>query len=225
MACLSLFVQADGTLGETMVFQTPVQWCRVHVHGVEIIPDTNYTVESFDGTTWSGPISVTTWLWGDVNNDGNSNFTDIGLVVDGFGGDFSGASLEAMDQAPPLVQGTCAGADGVIDFDDITAALDAFQSIPYPCPNPPIIGLCGGCSNPQDCDDGVACTIDTCVAGVCSNTPDDSLCPDNGLFCDGDEFCDPSVGCASTGNPCPRFVICREITDTCGFGGPGGPEK
>lgn len=220
VSCLSMFVQADGTLGVTSVFQTPVQWCRVHAHAVEIIPDTNYTVESFDGTVWSSPISVTTWLWGDVNNDALSDFTDISLVIAGFGGDFSDASLEAMDQAPPLFPATCAAPDGMIDFDDVDAAVDAFQSIPYPCPNPPIIGPCGGCSGPQDCDDGVACTIDTCDNFVCFHTPDDGLCPDNGLFCDGDEFCDPGVGCASTGNPCHRFRLCNEFTDTCGLGGP-----
>jgi len=31
-------------------------------------------------------------------------------------------------------------------------------------------------------DDGIACTVDTCQEGVCTHTPDDSLCPEDGWY-------------------------------------------
>jgi len=46
-----------------------------------------------------------------------------------------------------------------------------------------------------DCDDDVACTIDSCdTQNGCEHTTDDSEC-DNGLFCDGNETCDITNGC------------------------------
>lgn len=63
-----------------------------------------------------------------------------------------------------------------------------------------------------DCDDGVACTKDQCVAGACVHTPVHALCND-GLACDGVEICDPSVGCVSPGLSCDDGVACT--VDAC----------
>ena len=66
-----------------------------------------------------------------------------------------------------------------------------------------------------DCDDGVACTVDTCDPRweQCVHAPDDHAC-DNGVFCDGAETCDAVAGCVSGTDPCPeRF--CRESDDQC----------
>lgn len=41
-----------------------------------------------------------------------------------------------------------------------------------------------GCDGPEDCDDGLLCTDDACVSGICENTPVD---------CGGD-VCDPDTG-------------------------------
>lgn len=41
---------------------------------------------------------------------------------------------------------------------------------------------------PPDCDDGVSCTFDECVGGVCFHS---DLCPD-GLYCNGNETCNPT---------------------------------
>ncbi|MEE8523859.1 MAG: M36 family metallopeptidase [Thermoanaerobaculia bacterium] len=68
-----------------------------------------------------------------------------------------------------------------------------------------------------DCDDGVACTVDSCDegAGACDNAPNDPLC-DNGLFCDGVEACDPVLGClAGGGDPCAAGETCDEDGDIC----------
>ena len=65
------------------------------------------------------------------------------------------------------------------------------------------------------CDDGIACTTDTCseFLGGCEYTPVDSAC-DNGLVCDGDEVCDTTSGCLSGTPPtCDDGVECT--VDTC----------
>ncbi len=68
---------------------------------------------------------------------------------------------------------------------------------------------------PPSCDDGVACTTDSCDRSVddCVHTPDDGLC-DNGVFCDGREVCDAVQGCVSGPDPCPGHA-CRESDQQC----------
>jgi len=71
---------------------------------------------------------------------------------------------------------------------------------------------CGG----PDCDDGIACTIDSCdeAADGCVHTPNHGLCSD-GLFCNGVEKCDPVVGCRpGPPPPCGRRG-CDEANDRC----------
>ncbi len=70
-------------------------------------------------------------------------------------------------------------------------------------------------SGSDPCDDGVACTIDTCDEGLdsCSNLADDAFC-DNTLFCDGAETCNVLLGCQTATDPCAPLV-CDEATDTC----------
>ena len=79
-------------------------------------------------------------------------------------------------------------------------------------------GCGGGCTGPEDCDDGVACTDDTCdtETGICEFTPNDTLC-DNGAFCDGTETCDAELGCQSGTAPCtgPLQPHCDEDADQC----------
>jgi len=66
-----------------------------------------------------------------------------------------------------------------------------------------------------DCDDGIACTVDSSGPDdQCSNVPDDTLC-DDGLFCNGAETCDPSSGCGPGSDPCDSPGECDEETDEC----------
>ena len=70
------------------------------------------------------------------------------------------------------------------------------------------------CTVDEECDDGVACTVDFCEAdGRCSYTPNDSLCGDGDL-CSGVETCDPAQGCRP-GEPltCDDGVACT--VDSC----------
>jgi len=83
------------------------------------------------------------------------------------------------------------------------------------CVNPPDDSQCGnaqfcdgeevcdpvnGCqAGPSvDCDDGLACTIDSCDedSDSCVHETDDSLC-NNGEFCDGEEICSATEGCVA----------------------------
>ena len=79
-----------------------------------------------------------------------------------------------------------------------------------------------GCSGPADCDDGVACTVDTCgPSGSCLHGPSAALCPIGAL-------CHPTTGCMAglicgspadcvDSDPCTRNEICNAATATCSF--------
>jgi hypothetical protein len=74
-----------------------------------------------------------------------------------------------------------------------------------------------GCQagTPVDCDDGVACTADSCdeESWSCTHAPSDSVC-DDGLYCNGVETCHADSGC-STGDPPCGEALCRESDDRC----------
>ena len=80
-----------------------------------------------------------------------------------------------------------------------------------------------GCraGTPLDCNDGIACTVDSCdpVAG-CMHEARNTLC-DNGLWCDGTETCDALLGCVAGTSPnCDDGVsctddLCSEAQDRC----------
>jgi len=82
-----------------------------------------------------------------------------------------------------------------------------------------------GCSDDTvacgDCDDGVACTIDSCDAdGNCVNQPDDSLCGNNEV-CDSTQGCIQLVACQSDdecddSNPCTDN-ICDATGSFCRY--------
>ena len=66
-----------------------------------------------------------------------------------------------------------------------------------------------GCVADTECDDGIACTVDLCLSGVCGNVPDDTVCADSDL-CNGAEFCDQTNGC-TPGTP----VVCLDDGNPC----------
>ncbi len=78
------------------------------------------------------------------------------------------------------------------------------------------------CTSDVDCNDGVACTVDTCDLGTgnCFSDADDAAC-DDGAFCNGVEFCDAMRGCRPGQTPdCDDGVGCTyddcdPLTDTC----------
>jgi hypothetical protein len=100
---------------------------------------------------------------------------------------------------------------------------------------------CGSCPSDCLCNDGIACTNDSCQANACVFSPnnakcdDDNVCNgletcvvasggcvdgpdlicDNGLFCDGEETCDPQIGCVPGTPPCDVDCTCDEEGDLC----------
>ena len=122
--------------------------------------------------------------------------------------------------------------------DGVACTLDTCDEISDACTNAPDDTACGnglfcdgaeicdavlGCQSGTDpCDDGVACTVDTCdeVANACGNTVDDTLC-DDGLFCNGTETCDAALDCQPGTDPCDDGVactvdVCDEVANACG---------
>lgn len=72
------------------------------------------------------------------------------------------------------------------------------------------------CSLDLDCDDGEACTLETCgVGGVCEYTPLDARCP-AGESCVVGRGCVSGMSCTSAAE-CDDSIACT--VDTCGVGG------
>jgi len=65
---------------------------------------------------------------------------------------------------------------------------------------------------PVACDDGVACTMDQCAepGGVCTFTPNDSLCPSG-------QTCDSVDGCEAGAPSCTESP-CKLVSPQCGCG-------
>jgi hypothetical protein len=125
VACMGAYVQADGTLGATPVYQLPAQWETISVTGEAILPATNYGIEArFESAVTSPPMAVTTWSWGDVDNNGVCNFSDVLHTVHGFRGDFTNATLEMVD-----IWGCTP--DGLVNFEDIQQCVRSFQGATY----------------------------------------------------------------------------------------------
>jgi hypothetical protein len=94
---------------------------------------------------------------------------------------------------------TCASAGGITIFRPGVA-----------CDNPPTADGCCECLTNLDCDDGDACTVDTCTDCVCSYDPLPGFDP-------ADDCCDPA-----TGDIAPRDDGVQCTTDVCSLGGSAG---
>jgi len=68
-----------------------------------------------------------------------------------------------------------------------------------------------GCEEDNDCNDGVACTVDSCVSYLCQNDPDDSICPEDTLCAD--YYCDIELDCQVSYEP--STTECRESAGIC----------
>jgi hypothetical protein len=106
--------------------------------------------------------------------------------------------------------GSDARLDGAVDSGELDSGGDAD---PY---------LGGPCVDDGQCNDGIACTYDSCdkAVGRCLNVPDNSQCQD-GKYCDGQEQCVPGVGCqpgtpvsCDNGNGCD-LGTCVEAMQAC----------
>ncbi|MHC5110446.1 MAG: c-type cytochrome [Planctomycetota bacterium] len=132
VSCSSWYVQADGRLDLFPVFQTPASWGSVRVSDVELLPESTFAIRADCGIPGASDFSfgqlATAWVYGDVDQNGVANFSDILAIVRGFQGTFD-YPLEALDIAP------CAP-DGLVNFTDILVAVLAFQGVNADCPVP-----------------------------------------------------------------------------------------
>ncbi len=131
-----------------------------------------------------------------------------------------------------LLSGACEAGTAPNCDDGVSCTDDSCNEGTDSCDNTPNDGLCDnglfcdgsetcsaslGCQAgaAPNCDDGVACTNDSCNEGSdqCDNVPDNGLC-DNGLFCDGAETCNAALGCQDGPDPCAAG-LCDEAGDLC----------
>jgi hypothetical protein len=127
--CLPRYVDANGYLVDTPVFQGAAAWGTIHVADRAIVPSTEYDVRAdvrleSESENLSAAVSGTTWAWGDTNNDDDVNLFDIVNVLDGFQNVFLQATPYSTDFRGDVP-------DRLIDIFDIIAVLDAFQDLPY----------------------------------------------------------------------------------------------
>jgi hypothetical protein len=134
----------NGFLGDTPAYLTAAQWGMVHLHAEPIRPSTTYFVHTVcdfpSGATRSAGAIVTTYLWGDTDADGDSDFADISGVVNAFRNNYSPIQTY---QSTNVAAGTGCGDPQVgcigqecLNFIDISMTVDAFRGIAYPCPVP-----------------------------------------------------------------------------------------
>lgn len=82
--------------------------------------------------------------------------------------------------------------------------------------------------NNANCNDGNACTTDTCTVSGCTHTNNSGPCND-GLFCNGADTCTGGACTIHAGNPCPGpdgdtncAESCNEAADNCTLADPNG---
>lgn len=132
--CLNKYLTPDGFFLDFPIFFSAEQWGPVVVTSESIVPESTY-VFSADLTTAEGePTATDTWKWGDLDNNGFANFSDILLLVQAFQGNFENVTIWAADLAP-------CEPNGLANFEDILLDVQAFQGqtyadtgCPLPCP-------------------------------------------------------------------------------------------
>ena len=135
--------------------------------------------------------------------------------------------------------GVCQPGSPVHCFDGIECTFDECLEPTGTCQFTPLDDICNdgnlcngsescdpgsGCvsGTPLQCDDGIACTNDSCFPAFgCHNAPDDVACQDSSV-CNGAEVCDPISGCQPSSGPlqCPNDgIACTTSYCDEAFGG------
>lgn len=138
-SCVDGYIQSDGTLGTTAVFQPRDVWGSMTLSGSGIIPSTRYAIRAECGSNVSAvastPRSATTWRRGDTDNNLTVDFNDIARIVAGFLVEYGTGdpplTVEMVDLAG-YVNERCR-INGIIDFIDIAAGIEAFLDHPNDC--------------------------------------------------------------------------------------------
>ncbi|MCG8407847.1 MAG: thrombospondin type 3 repeat-containing protein, partial [Phycisphaerales bacterium] len=184
--------------------------CKVYLTGVEIVPETTYTVTAVDGSTEILLGEATTFKWGDVNGDGFVSALDIFCMNNAVSGMFTATCTRYSTDLLPCTP------DRFVNIVELTAVAAAFsgESFTDVCP---------------DVDqDGVADVCDTCVDRDGDGfgdpeTPPGGCAPDN---CpeianvgqensDRDQFGDACDNCPYDDNPRQTDTDADGVGDLC----------
>ena len=160
VSCVWGYVQANGRLALMPLYRTPEEWGTTHVGDAEIVPSATYEIRiecgSGPDTELSQASTATTWLWGDVDNDGDSDVDDLLLVSQASQGTFpEGLTVQNADLAG------CTP-NGVVDADDLIGAMQAAQGFDFPCP-----AIC------LNWDLGAYAACNACLTGPAEEAPVD----------------------------------------------------
>jgi hypothetical protein len=124
--CVTGYVQPDGRLGATPVFELPAIWSTVNLADQEIIAGANYTVYADFGDAnaplLSLPVEVSTLNWGDLSDDGQVNGYDLLSFVDSYRADLPHWIGDLCPEVP----------DGLVNGLDLMCWIDSYRSLPYP---------------------------------------------------------------------------------------------
>jgi hypothetical protein len=124
----------------------------VFVTGEQIVPGGRFEIQAInDGCSpaleadYSAPLVYDTSVWGDLVTDcsnypcgppqGSVNFDDIAAIVAKFANKPGAPSKTRADMSPSMP-------DKIIDFVDISRAVDAFRGLVYPFTGPPPTDPC-----------------------------------------------------------------------------------
>jgi len=132
--CLTQYVASSGGVGrlvDSPMFATAEDWGTVPIIDPRIVPGITYQVRAvFENGDSSLMAAAATLDWGDVKPPwGDLSLEDVGTLVEGFEHQPEAAPVEMIDLHPRLP-------DGVVDFDDILASLDAYLGLPFPFEGP-----------------------------------------------------------------------------------------
>ena len=123
--CLTLYVGADGVLTNSPVTQSPAAWEDILVTGADLVPESEYRIQvEFNGGVVGEIGTISTAIWGDIDNSGSTSLGDVQLIVLGFQQQFQLISLEATDIWPCVP-------NGAVNFADIQQGVLAFQGFGY----------------------------------------------------------------------------------------------
>ncbi len=136
--CLNQYVSASGQLVAPgfKVFKLPSEWGAIVVYNQNIVPSSVYHVEAECGSYRSAPGIDSTWIWGDINNDGDVNVSDIALMTYAFQGYYDIPGRATFYAANIAACPSPWNPNNSIDVTDISTVVAAFKHEPYWCSLP-----------------------------------------------------------------------------------------
>lgn len=130
VSCVLAYVQTDGSLGATPVYQLPTVWGDLFVFGSDVIPSASYEVRSqIDSGAMSPMLPAETGLWADVDGSGFVNLADALFIVQAIEGG-NPAPTEVLDIWP-------CEPDGFVNLDEALHIVTAIEGVTYADENCP----------------------------------------------------------------------------------------